>query len=233
MQEPVRAIPPYVPYRTFRNLLDILHEGMPSRIDRSVWSQRFSGSSGIQLMTALRVLGLIAPDGRPDTLLERIVNADGDERKAALRLVLERFYEPVFRLDLARSTRAQFHEAFRTFGTREGVTAKCEAFFIQAAQDADVELSPYILARRHGARRSGNSSSRPRSPAARSPAPERQPLVQPFTQPAPARISVAEMVLNKYPDFDPTWSAEVQHKWLEGMGKLYESLSRAESQEEE
>jgi hypothetical protein len=175
-------------------------------------------------MTALRVLGLIAPDGRPAPALERLVKSDGDERRTALREVLESFYEPVFRLDLARSTRAQFHEAFRSFGTREGVTAKCEAFFIQAAQDADVEMSPYILSRRHGARRSNSAPSRPRAAAL-----ERQAYVPPQAQPAPARPSVAEMVLNKYPDFDPTWPAEVQQTWLQGMAKLYESLRQTES----
>ena len=35
---------------------------------------------------------------------------------------------------------------------------------------------------------------------------------------------MAEMVLEKYPDFDPTWDAQVQARWLEGIGKLYENL---------
>jgi hypothetical protein len=44
------------------------------------------------------------------------------------------------------------------------------------------------------------------------------------------------MVLSKYPDFDPSWSPEVQAKWLEGMTRLYDGLSssveRAEPQNE-
>jgi hypothetical protein len=178
-------------------------------------------------MTTLRVLGLIAPDGRPDPVLERLVRAEGDDRRGALREVLERFYAPVFKLDMARATKAQFHEVFRSFGTREGVTAKCEAFFIQAAQDAGVELSPYILARRHGARRPGAAPPRPRAPAA-----DRQQFAVP-AQPAPLRPSVAEMILAKYPDFDPSWAPEVQEKWLEGMARLYDSLTRPPPEEEE
>ena len=227
MQEQARPIPPYVPYRTFRNFLDILRDGIPARIDRSVWGPRFSGGSGIQLMTALRVLRLIGPEGQPDALLEQIVRAEGDERRRLLRLVLERFYEPVFSLDLARATKSQFHEAFRSFGTKEGVTAKCEAFFIQAAQDAGVELSPYILSRRHGARRT-QSPMRSRAPS-----PERAAVAAAAAPPAQPRPSVAEMVLAKYPDFDPTWAAEVQSRWLDGMTKLYEGLSRAEAGAEE
>ena len=36
---------PYVSYRTFRNFLELLKEGLPSRIDRSVWGPRYSGTT--------------------------------------------------------------------------------------------------------------------------------------------------------------------------------------------
>jgi hypothetical protein len=39
---------------------------------------------------------------------------------------------------------------------------------------------------------------------------------------------VAELILSKYPDFDPSWSTDVQAKWLDGMTKLYEGLAAAE-----
>jgi hypothetical protein len=47
-----------------------------------------------------------------------------------------------------------------------------------------------------------------------------------------AKLTVAEMVLSKYPDFDPAWPAEVQARWLDGMKKLYEGLSSVEKQEQ-
>ncbi len=81
-------IPPYVPYRTFRNFLEFLREGIPARIDRSVWGQRMSGSTGIQLMTSLRVLELVDDDGRPTEDLEHLTGLDGDERRAALSTLL-------------------------------------------------------------------------------------------------------------------------------------------------
>ena len=123
---------------------------------------------------------------------------------------------PIFRLDLERSTKAQITEAFKIYGAREGVLRKCENFFVQAAQDAGIELSQYILARRHTKRAS--TSTRPRqTSAASSPA-------RPFSDGLKEAKSLAEMVLEKYPDFDPTWDAQVQAKWLEGIGKLYENL---------
>jgi len=214
-----RAVPPYVPYRTFRNFLESLKDGIPARIDRSVWGQRYSGSSGIQLMTALKVLDLMDDEGRPAETLERLVKAEGDERRRILHGVLEAHYAPVFALDLARATRAQFHEAFRSFGTKEGVLTKCEAFFIQAAQDAGMALSAFILARRHGMRRAAGSGR------ARGQTPVRA-TEQPPSQPEDSQRAFAEMILAKYPDFDPSWTADVQARWLEGITKLYEGLAR-------
>ncbi len=219
MAEGQLQIPPYVPYRTFRNFVDQLREGIPARIDRSVWGARYSGSSGIQLMTALKVLGLTDSDGRPTEALERLVMTEGDERRAILTSILQRHYRPIFTLDLARATKAQFSETFKIYGAREGVLKKCENFFIQAAQDAGLELSQYILARRHTSRR-GGAGSRPRQSPAASP-------IRPEAFSGIASLSsLAEMVLAKYPDFDPSWEPTVQERWLEGIGKLYESLGK-------
>jgi len=47
-----------------------------------------SGSTGIQLMTSLRVLELVDDDGRPTEDLEHLTGLDGDERRAALSTLL-------------------------------------------------------------------------------------------------------------------------------------------------
>lgn len=173
-------------------------------------------------MTALKVLGLIDATGRPQRELERLVLAEGRERREAFRDMLRRSYGPVFELDLTRATRAQFHEAFRRFGARDGVLAKCEAFFIQAARDAGIELSQYITAGRHGDRR----PSAPRASRASVQA-DRTPPTGEVSAPGLAHpsLALAQRILEKYPDFDPSWSPEVQASWLNGMTRLYEGLS--------
>jgi hypothetical protein len=251
MQERHTALPPYVPYRTFQTFLEYMQDGIPARIDRSVWGSRFSGSSGTQLMTALKSLQLVDANGHPEPVLEQLVFAEGERRRALLRGLLEDYYKPVFRLDLARATRNQFHEAFRSFGAREGVLTKCEAFFIQAALAAGIQLSQYILAGRHqGRRRSGGVKGAGRggvrnsvaAPAASTALPTTQvtandampvvasaaPVVDAEASPQlVAKLNVAELILSKYPDFDPSWTPEVQAKWLDGMTKLYEGLAAA------
>lgn len=237
MQERQKSVPPYVPYRTFQTFLEFLQNGIPARIDRSVWGSRFSGSSGAQLMTALKSLQLIDEDGRPQLVLEELVFAEGERRRGLLRGMLQDFYTPVFELDLSRATRKQFHDAFRSFGAREGVLTKCEAFFIRAARDAGVQLSQYIVSGRHMGRRRATTATRTRAPQQPSAEAQQAPVeadpepvisVSAASNPqVAAKLNVAEMILSKYPDFDPSWSADVQAKWLDGMTKLYEGLAAA------
>tara|TARA_Y100001970_G_scaffold76747_3_gene97487 strand:- start:5714 stop:6406 length:693 start_codon:yes stop_codon:yes gene_type:complete len=225
-----KLIPPYVPYRTFQTFLEFLFdEGIPDRIDRSVWGARFSGSSGTQLMTTLKVLNLIDQDGRPKKSLEGLVFAEGEERKSILYSVLNEFYEPVFRLDLTRASKGQFRDAFKSFGTKEGVIVKCEAFFIRAAQFAGIKLSKHILAGRHGKTRSKTNVKKVHNETSES---NNKILPQAKFINSNKEISykfeLASKILSKYPDYDPSWNSDVQIKWLDGMNKLYEILSNEE-----
>lgn len=233
LQEQTTAVPPYVPYRTFQTFLEfLLDEGIPERIDKTVWGPRFSGSSGTQLMTALKVLTLVDADGHPSNELEELVHAEGDARRALLRRILERFYIPVFDLDLARASKGQFREAFRSFGTKEGVLTKCEAFFIRAAQAAGIELSKRILVGRHGSSKGRTAAGPTRQRSVTPPVAiaEKVPMQTPVemvVQGGSLKLELADRILAKYPDFDPAWDPAVQAKWLEGMTRLYEGLSVA------
>tara|TARA_B100000941_G_scaffold285589_1_gene257849 strand:- start:1683 stop:2318 length:636 start_codon:yes stop_codon:yes gene_type:complete len=205
---------PYVSYRTFRNFLELLKEGLPARIDRSVWGPRYSGTTGQQLMTALKSLMLINENGTPTESLENLVNSNGTQRQLQIKNILQDKYAEIFQIDLLRATRSQFNEIFRSVGINEGMLNKCQLFFIQACQDAGLELSSYILARRHGL-----SSQKKKE------------KIQPnkITALPKTKLSSNETliskILDKYPDFDPNWSSEVQKSWMEGMIKLYEGIN--------
>ena len=73
--------PPYISFNTFKTLLYWLEkEGVPLRIDRSFWKEKFSGANGSKLMGALRFLGLLDGD-KPTKELEILVSSSlGDER---------------------------------------------------------------------------------------------------------------------------------------------------------
>jgi len=181
-------------------------------------------------MTTLRVLGLIDPEGRPSEEMDDLVHAEGEDRRSTLRDVLERFYGPVFELDLTRASKGQFHEAFRSFGTKEGVLTKCEAFFIRAAHAAGIELSKRIVAGRHGGSKSRVTPAQTRPRIVTPPVTVTDKLTASLaaemaTPSGSIKLELADRILAKYPEFDPAWDAAVQAKWLEGMTRLYEGLS--------
>ena len=43
---------------------------------------------------------------------------------------------------------------------------------------------------------------------------------QPPVDPPPPTRSAAEMLLNKFPDFDPSWDDEIKKKWFESFSSL-------------
>ena len=220
--------PPYVAYRTFRTFLESLALSMPDRIDRSVFDSKFSGTATSQINSALRTLKLVDTDGRPSETLKKLVRSEGAERSAVLEGILRAYYFPVFRLDLERATKAQFREAMREFGCTESMLVKCETFFIHAATHADIPLSPYLKSNR-------KSGSRNRSVSRSSRNPSRQPILEDSERSngqspgdtIPSSLTMSELmvrVLDKYPDFDPTWSQETQASWMEGMNKLQDTF---------
>lgn len=221
--------PPYVAFRTFRTFLESLAISMPDRIDRSVFDSKFSGTATSQINSALRSLKLIDADGSPSGSLRRLAQTQGEEHQMVLAGILESYYEPVFRLDLERATKAQFREAMREFGCTESMLIKCETFFIHAAQHAAISLSPYLTSnRKSGARaRGGSRTSRNvvRQPATENGSEVETAAVVESGQIALTMRELALKVLDKYPDFDPTWSQETQASWMAGMNKLQETFN--------
>ena len=87
------VLPMYVSYATFVTFLDWIGEMAvtPSQIDRSLWTGKFAGGSGGQLMSGLRFLRLL--DGeKPTEILEELARADAAGRKAVLQRVLQDAY---------------------------------------------------------------------------------------------------------------------------------------------
>ena len=221
--------PPYVAYRTFRTFLESLAISMPDRIDRSVFDSKFSGTATSQINSALRSLKLVDAEGRPSDGLKLLARTEGEQHHQVLEKILRSYYTPVFRLDLERATKAQFREAMREFGCTESMLVKCESFFIHAATHAGIALSPYLKSNRKGGARS-RSYSRSNRTAPRTAIPENSAEIATTATSDlnPAALAMRELaykVLDKYPDFDPTWSKEMQASWMDGMNKLQETFN--------
>jgi len=226
-----KRLPPYISYRTFRNFLDGLQQNMPARIDRSYWGDTLSGSTGTQLMAALRFLGLIDANGRPSTRLKPLASATGEQRAALLREIVTEAFSFVLQgsLDPQSATYSQLQEAFHdTFQLTNDVARKCIKFFVAIANDAGIQLSPFITKRfrtTHAQATSGTKVVTKRTSARV----KQNLIVPPSMEEIPEQFSWSGMLLAKFPAFDPNWSDEVKLKWFAAFDELLKRwLSREE-----
>lgn len=141
------ATPPYVAYKTLSNFLDRFKQGLPGRIDRGLMGT-MSGAAQSQVTTALRFLGMISENGIPNPIMKRYVSGEEEERKAALKEMLEKSYPFIFRtdFDLSTATAQMLRENFTENTPATGETiSRCIAFLKDAAADAGIQVSPFIL----------------------------------------------------------------------------------------
>jgi hypothetical protein len=136
--------PPYTSYTTFANCVVWLREqGLPARFDRSLWSKKYSGVVGPQLVSALRFLGLL--DGEtPTPSFHKLVEATGDARKTVLREVLESAYTKIPFEQLPTATYGMFTEWIRSYNVQGETIRKIQTFLLHALKDAGYELHTAI-----------------------------------------------------------------------------------------
>jgi hypothetical protein len=196
-----KRLPPYVSYRTFRNFLESLKSGIPSRIDRSYWGTKFSGSTGIQLVTALRFLTLVEESNAPTERLVQLVQADRERKRVLLRAILEQAYAPILKgLDLSRATPAELGERFAQAGATGDVGRKCLSFFVASAAEAGLPLSSFILQR---AKPRLAPRARRRAPRRKEPAPS-----------SPGRLHPAlSGLLHELPDPASGWDRDGKERF--------------------
>jgi hypothetical protein len=228
-----KRLPPYVSYRTFRNFVDGLQQRMPARIDRSYWGELLSGSSGAQLMSALRFLDLIDDHGRPTDSLRPLANAKGDQRANVLREIAAQSFDFVLQgsLDPQNATYSQLEEIFSDkFPLSGDLSRKCLKFFIELAGDAGIPLSPFITRRfrtTHAASGTKTVTKKASTRIAARPSAgrtNRELAIPQSLEDVPALSSWDRMLLTKFPTFDPSWSDDVKLKWFSAFDELMKRI---------
>ena len=152
--------PMYASFVTFTTLLDWLAEmpTIPSKIDRSLWSQKFNGSNGTQLVAGMRFLGLLEGE-TPQKKLIGLVRASGDERHDLMEQMLRDAYGEALIDGLPAATPKMVDDAIRERGSTEATHRKAIAFFINATKATNLEI-PTSVAKRARNRRTGSGRSR-------------------------------------------------------------------------
>jgi hypothetical protein len=238
MQEPTETssktqTAPYVSYKTFRNFIDGLRQdSLPRTIDSSLMSN-LSGGVQSQLRPALRYLHLVDDENRPQPRLAELLNATDEERPAVLRNILKDCYR--FFVDengdfgLSQETAMTFSRKLSETGLSGESVRRAEAFFIQLASEAGIEIPKRIVSGRTSA--SKPRTGKPTRQSTKKPTPKevtsttvqsstpvtsRQHTDVPMTWKQKMKQSIVEKMTEKYPEFDPTWDAETQQKWFDG-----------------
>ena len=227
-KEQKRPLPPYIAYKTFKNYIERFKIAMPARIDRSVLTA-LSGAQQGQLLASLAYLRLINENGVPNEKLAKLANSEGVEHQKVLKDLLTAHFPFLFKdgFDLTRASPRQIEEQFANVGMSGDTVRKGVSFFISAAKEAGISVSPYIK----GGRRTRSSSPRLRRA---SPGVENNDMGDSASLASTTdSVAIKQLLLAKFPSFDPAWSPDVQSKWFEAFDKLMAKFDQEENGEEE
>lgn len=138
-----RIAPPYMPFKTFTNLIvRMAEQGVPRRLDPGYLSN-MSGSTRSQLMAGLKWLGLIDGEDRPTDDLKILIEAR-DKRPQAIADLFRSKYDWALTLATDRATQNELDKEFQAHGSSGSTTRKASAFFLQGAQYAGLPISPFF-----------------------------------------------------------------------------------------
>jgi hypothetical protein len=148
MADERKPLPPYPPYRTFLTFLDHLRAiGVPSHIDKSVMTS-LSGGMQSWLKASLRYMKLIDANDVPTPRLVKLVDSEGEERKALLLELFKSSYGFLDgKVDLKNTTPQKLRSAIVDLGAQGETVEKIMAFMIAMAKDANVPLSTLLTQR--------------------------------------------------------------------------------------
>ena len=86
---------------------------------------------------ALVFLGLIKKDGSPEENLEKLIKAEGEERKAIISEIVSCSYVDLLaQVDLERATAKQLQDYFKSIGADGKIGQMCISFFLALAREA-------------------------------------------------------------------------------------------------
>jgi Family of unknown function (DUF5343) len=136
---------PYLPWKTFFNSLDTFSQGIPPRIDRTIWRAQSGLMQGL-IMGAYRFFGLVDVNDRPTALLQRVVQ-NTNERAAVIGGLLKSSYPDIFAHDLSTMTTAMLNDLIEKYNVSGSTKKKAITFFLQAAKYAGLPLSNFIQVR--------------------------------------------------------------------------------------
>jgi hypothetical protein len=134
---------PYLPFKTFIGSFEPFSQGIPPKIDRTLWNQ--SGFVQGLIMNAYRYFHLVDATNRPTPQFQQLVKSKSESRKAEVRKLLEIGYPEIVAMhDMATMTPKMLDELMDKYNVTGETKKKAVTFFLQAAKFADMPLSNFL-----------------------------------------------------------------------------------------
>ena len=132
-------------FKTF--VLKLGESVIPHQIDRSTLIGK-SGSDQSSLLSTLRWLRLIDDEGHPSPELSSLAKEGEDKFAENLRPIIEKAYDLLSdnSIDIKKGTANQLEKRFREYGNSGSILIRAIAFFLAAAKESNIELSPHFKA---------------------------------------------------------------------------------------
>jgi hypothetical protein len=120
---------------------------IPHQIDRSILKNK-SGSDQSKLIAALKWFKLIDDEGHPSPELNKLADAGDSDFGPIFKPIILNAYTMLTdgSINVASGTSAQLEAKFREYGMNGSTLTKAIAFFLGAAREADIEISPHFKA---------------------------------------------------------------------------------------
>jgi hypothetical protein len=155
-----KKTPPYASYKSWETFLERIRSDvmpLPQRLDKSVWKRmNFSGTTQSALKGALVFLNLATPNiYEPTDEFITLMESDNDQerRRFMSRIIVHAYSDLIDGIELARSTRGDVLDAFKSAGSGPETAEKAVSFFVGLALDAEIPLHTQLSTKPKIARR--------------------------------------------------------------------------------
>jgi hypothetical protein len=212
---------PFFSFSTFRTGLQVLGQGLPEKIDKTVFrSMDFNKQH--QMVGALKFFGLIDEDGMTQDSLRTLVAAPDDQRAKHIKPLIEAKYPRVVELATKQASEADLLKAMRELGLNgEDPIRKGIAFYRQAAEFTGLPVSPHWPGGKPGRKPSGGAarSARKRPKSKR----DDGAIAQPQTLPRPPADDYSELrdstsgLIRALIKRGPTWNEDQAKDWVQSF----------------
>lgn len=138
---------PYISFPSVLRVLEAFRASRPRDSDARQFIENMDKTSATHRIAALRFLGLLDADCVPTPSLTSMLDAIGTAAWSdTLALTIRKAFRPIMARDLANLTLTEFATAFAQHYTgSEAVLRKSRTFFVHAAIQAKIPLSPYLV----------------------------------------------------------------------------------------